>query len=464
MRASVVRNENWPLTRIKSNSGGFGNIKVISPGIVTQQVILDQLKPKEVEFRVVPDTVQEYDIMLGRPFTESLDVSYTRVGYELNFMNVDPSISEDSEPDRKYFIAEEEKVMKPDRVNFIKANSEVGVLELPITIYATEKFKIKVGQKIGNDILAIEEVHRSLKRDKPMSEMEIHTDEQVTLSQRQQLFNFFNEYLDCVARDISELGCTNNLGMEIQLKEGATPFQTKPYRMYANDCADLDKIVNEYKRAGIVSETNSEFASPAFIIRKKDRISWMVEDYRTLNQMTRPYNCPIPNFDDLIEKVHGARYFATLDLASGYLQLKMEKNSRDKTAFITETQTGEFNRAMFGLVNAPMYFAKLMHRVLGFAQRKGIAITFFDDICVFAETWDKLLVNLSEILDLLRDAKVTLNLSKCRFGMRRVEYLGYILGEGGLRPWERKIIAVENFPKPNNQHDLRRFFGLNKFF
>ena len=158
--------------------------KVISPGIVTKQVILDQLKPKEVEFRVVPDTVQEYDIMLGRPFTESLDVSYTRVGYELNFMNVDPSIFEDSEPGRKFFIAEEEKVIEPDRVNFIKVNSEVGVFELPITIYATEKFKVKVGQKIGNDILAIEEVLRNLKRD-GMSEMEIHTDEQVTLFQRQ---------------------------------------------------------------------------------------------------------------------------------------------------------------------------------------------------------------------------------------------------------------------------------------
>ena len=78
------------------------------------------------------------------------------------------------------------------------------------------------------------------------------------------MINLFNEYLDCVARDISELGCANNLGMEIQLKEGATPFQTKPYHMNANDRADLDKIVNEYKRAGIVSETNSEFASPAF--------------------------------------------------------------------------------------------------------------------------------------------------------------------------------------------------------
>ena len=190
----------------------------------------------------------------------------------------------------------------------------------------------------------------------------------------------------------------------------------------------------------------------------------MVVDYLRLNQITKPYNFPIPNFDVLIEKVYGARYFATLDVSSGYLQMPMEEGSRDKTAFITETQTGKFKRAMFGLVNAPMYFANLMHRVLGFAQRKGIAITFFDDTCVFTGTWDGLLENLTEVLNLLRVAKLTLNLNKCRFGMQRVEYLGYILRDGELGPGERKLVAVKNFPSPNNQHELRRFLSLTSFF
>ena len=75
IRASVVLNENLPVTQIKSVLGGFGNSQVISPGIVTQVVILDNLKPREVDFRVVPDTAQKYDEMLGRPFTEALDIS-----------------------------------------------------------------------------------------------------------------------------------------------------------------------------------------------------------------------------------------------------------------------------------------------------------------------------------------------------------------------------------------------------
>ena len=340
-----------------------------------------------------------------------------RIGHELNFMNVDPTIFVDSEQGRKSFILKEDKVLEPGKINFVKVCSEVGSLELPVANVENKNLKLKKGQKIRNDIYSIEETPKRQKRDKSILNAEVYTDEQVTLLQRQQLMNLLEEHIDCIASDITELGYTDKIEMEILLKDGATPFQAKPYRLNAKDRFDLGKIVGEYKQEGTVSEKKYEFASPAFLIRKKDGTPRMVVDYRRLNQLTKPYNFPIPNFDDLIEKVYGARYFATLDLASGYLQMPMEEGSRDKTAFITETQTGEFNRAMFGLVNAPMYFAKLMHRVLGFPQRKGTVITFFDDTCVFADTWDGLIENLIEVLNLLRDAKLTLNLSKCRFGM-----------------------------------------------
>lgn len=73
-----------------------------------------------------------------------------------------------------------------------------------------------------------------------------------------------------------------------------------------------------------------------------------------------PYNFPIPNFEELLENPNEANIFITLDLAMGYLHLPLKERCKDKTAFITETQTDEFQRAMFGLANALMYFVKLM--------------------------------------------------------------------------------------------------------
>ena len=142
----------------------------------------------------------------------------------------------------------------------------------------------------------------------------------------------------------------------------------------------------------------------------------------SINCFLGPYNFLTPNFDDFIQNVHGTRYFNTFDLASGYLQSPIEKNSRDKTAFITEKQIGEFNRAMFRLVNAPIYFAKLMHRVLGFAQRKGIANTFLTILAYSRKL--------------------------------------------GISYWKTSKKSLIYFPKPNNQHDLRlrEFLGLTSFF
>ena len=172
--------------------------------------------------------------------------------------------------------------------------------------------------------------------------------------------------------------------MDIEVDESAV-VQAKPYRLNARDRKNLDEIVDEYKRAGIVTETNFTYASPAFIIHREGGKSRMIVDYRSLNKITKTIPYPIPNFDDLLEKLNGARYFITLDLTSGYLQMPLCETAKEKTAFITETQTGQFERAMFGLANAPRYFAKLMDKVLGTARKRGIVFNFFDDICIYAE-------------------------------------------------------------------------------
>lgn len=111
----------------------------------------------------------------------------------------------------------------------------------------------------------------------------------------------------------------------------------------------------------------------------------------------------IPNFDDLLEGLNEANIFITLDLACRYLQIPLDEESKPYTAFTTENQTGQFGRAMFGLGNAPRYFAKLMQRILGPARRQGIAYHFFDDIFIYAKDWDQLLINLQKIIDMLRD-------------------------------------------------------------
>ena len=126
----------------------------------------------------------------------------------------------------------------------------------------------------------------------------------------------------------------------------------------------------------------------------------------------------IPNSDDCLENLHGAKIFISLDLAHCYLQIPLEESAMDKTAFITCDDTGEFTRAMFGLMNAPFYCAKLMKKIF-YPVRHDVVINFFDDMLIFANLWHELMKKFLLVLEVL-------NIKKCRFGMREIEFLGLV--------------------------------------
>ncbi|CAI6353156.1 unnamed protein product [Macrosiphum euphorbiae] len=89
---------------------------------------------------------------------------------------------------------------------------------------------------------------------------------------------------------------------------------------------------------------------------------------------------------------------------------------------------------------------------------------YLDDILIPSTSFKDMLSRLRQVLDALKEAKLTLKLSKCYFGYPEVAYLGFMLSVGGVRPGEQKIVAVKEFPKPNNKHEVRRFLGLCGFF
>ena len=310
----------------------------------------------------------------------------------MTFTNVPESIVATFEKNIEKLCSLENAVLEPATINFISVRTYGGDVELPTINWSNENKVVKKGHCIGEKILSIEKAKKLEVRKSEIKPEQIIVDELVTEEQKAELVGILNKYRECVAFDESELGCTTFLEMDIEVEEGAQPVWAKPYRSNAKDREDLDKLITVYKDTGLASETNSEYASPCFIVRKKDGTPRMVVDYRPVYKQTKKLSFPIPNFDDMIEKLNGANLFITLDLAQGYLQVPLTERAKEKTAFISETQTGQFERAMFGLVNAPIYFAKIMYIVLGKAIRKGTAFTFFDDTCIFAATWELLMI------------------------------------------------------------------------
>lgn len=193
------------------------------------------------------------------------------------------------------------------------------------------------------------------------------------------------------------------------------PVVSKPYRISLSERETISRIVNEWKGAGIVTETNSPYASPVLLVSKKDGDARLVVDYRKLNAQTVRKVYPTPNLDEHLETLYGAKMFTTLDLASGYLQVSLSDSAKEKTAFITLNESGQFNRMVFGLINAPYEFSRLMQQVLQ-PLRNKVAMWYLDDILIPSTSFEDIIDRLQQVLEALKTAKLTLKLSKCFFG------------------------------------------------
>ena len=280
---------------------------------------------------------------------------------------------------------------------------------------------------------------------------------------QKQILNLLNQFRNCVALDLSELGCTNLIQMDIQMKPDSEPCYSKPYPTNVAKREIIIDKVREWKDAKLLSETDSPYASPCLLLTKSDGSNRLVVDYRMLNKNTIRMHFPLPNLDDSLEDLQGATIFAVLDLAQRYLQIPLTEQAKEKTAFITQDETDQFERAIFGLMNAPFYFAKLMKKVFG-PYGNNLALHYFDDILVYARNWEELLQKIEKILSLLEDPGLTLNIKKFRFGLESVEYLGYRIGNGGMSPGDKKVRAILEFPTPKNAADARSFHGVASFF
>ena len=172
------------------------------------------------------------------------------------------------------------------------------------------------------------------------------------------------------------------------------------------------------------------------MVRKKDGTHRFCVYYRSLNSITKADTFPLPRIDDLLDQLGGARYFSTLGMASGFWQIQMDTQSREKTAFTTPHGLYEFLVMPFGLTNAPAVFQRLVQRVLAGlnpAQGKQFVVAYLDDILVFSDSLRDHLTHLRTVIDRLKSVNLKLNPAKCMFVRKEVEYLGHVITREELK-------------------------------
>ena len=148
--------------------------------------------------------------------------------------------------------------------------------------------------------------------------------------------------------------------------------------------------------AGVIEPSISPWASPVCLVKKKDDTYRFCVDYRRVNGVSKKDAYPLPNIQDALDNLEGSRYFASIDLLSGYWQLGMTERAKERSAFCTRRGLFQFTRMPFGLSGAPGSFCRLMEIVLSDLNYK-ICLCYLDDIVVFAKTPHELLERLRTV-------------------------------------------------------------------
>ena len=230
---------------------------------------------------------------------------------------------------------------------------------------------------------------------------------------------------------------------------------------------EVARQLKKMQEARVIQPSSSPWASPVVMVRKKDGSHRFCVDYHHLNSLTKSDTYPLPRIDDLLDQLGQCKYFSTLDLASGYWQIRVARESREKTTFVTPQGLFEFLVMPFGLTNAPAAFQRLMQRVLaGLNPDAGpdFVAVYIDDVLVFSRTVEDHLNHLRAVIQRIMEAGLKLKPSKCHFAQREVEYLGHLVTPEGLKPNRQLFEAITEFSTPANVSEVRRFLGLASYY
>ena len=204
------------------------------------------------------------------------------------------------------------------------------------------------------------------------------------------------DYRDVFALSDDELGRTNLVEHTIHLAENA-PIKQKVRREPIHHQGTVKEEIDKMLAKDVIEPSDSPWASPIVLVKKKDGSVRFCIDYRKLNDVTVKDAYPLPNIEDNIDALKGAKWFSTLDLASGYWQVAMDENDRAKTAFCTKYGLFQWKVMPFGLCNAPSTFERLMERVLQGLQWES-AVLYLNDVIVFGSDFDQHLSRLQTVL------------------------------------------------------------------
>ena len=237
---------------------------------------------------------------------------------------------------------------------------------------------------------------------------------------------------------------TNLIEHDVDVGDSA-PIKQHPYRVSPMKKELLDKEVQYMLKNDIIEESQSNWSSPCILVPKHDGGFRFCTDFRKVNDKTKSDSFPIPRIADCIDQIGNAKFVSTFDMLKGYWQVPLTQRAREVSAFVTPSGLYQYKVMPFGMKNAPATFQRMVNKLV--RDIDGCE-GYIDDVVIFSDNWSDHIRQIERFFQIMREAKLTINLMKSEFGKATVKYLGHIVGQGQVRPLDAKNSNHCKIPYP----------------
>ena len=258
---------------------------------------------------------------------------------------------------------------------------------------------------------------------------------------------------------------------KIKLKPNPKIYRHREYQLQGDQAEAMKKLLAEFIERGWIEPSDSEWASPAFIVPKKEKGEWrLVVDNRGLNEQTEHDSYSLPLIDSILQKQQKKRIFTVLDLKHGYHQMPLHPDSRPCTAMSTPLGPMQGKVVPMGAKNGNAAFQRMMEDLLG--PVRDCADPFVDDIIIGSGTEnmteDELIdaheKDLRRVLSELDQHNMVCKPTKASLLVKEVEFAGHVVGHGQRRPMPGKLASLHHWQKPQTISELRSFMGFWNYY
>lgn len=282
----------------------------------------------------------------------------------------------------------------------------------------------------------------------------------------QNLFELIDEFADIFALPTDRMSVNNFYSQNLRLTDNS-PTYIKNYRTPHTSRVEIQSQVNRLLENDLIEPCASNFNSPLILVPKKSTDGtrkWrMCLDYRAVNKKLIADKYPLPRIDDILDNLGRSVIFSVMDLYQGFHQVPIDINSRDITAFSTESGSFRWKVLPFGLNVSPNSFSRMMDLAFSGMPAEKLFV-YIDDIIVLGKSESDHLNNLRQTFMRCRDRNLKINPDKCQFFKTEVLFLGHLCTATGIRPDPSKFQTIASYPRPQSSDSVKRFIALANYY